>query len=177
MAKLEDLISDEYRALNTALHSSEPEFGADAAKMAPGIAGVVMQLKAQTLLDYGCGKGSLKPALLKIVPTLDVREYDPAIAGKSEPPSEPADVVVCADVMEHIEPDRLERVIAHLRSLTRKVCVVGVADHPAIKILADGRNAHLIVQSKEWWLARFATHFRQAKTKDTEGGFMGAFYP
>lgn len=151
-------------------------FGAHGHVIAPGIAGLAMKLRADSVLDYGCGKGTFKPALLAILPTIEVREYDPAIAEKASAPS-PADIVVCADVMEHIEPDCLEDVIRHLRSLTRKLLVAGIAVHPAEKLLADGRNAHLIVQNKEWWLARFAVHFRDVKTQDNDGGFLGLFTP
>ncbi|MDG2242647.1 MAG: hypothetical protein P8L66_04035 [Rhodospirillaceae bacterium] len=63
------------------------------------------QTDAESVRDYGCGKGALRPAVLAaLAPDLDVTEYDQAMLGKDSEPS-PAHLVVCIDVMEHIEPD------------------------------------------------------------------------
>ncbi len=64
-------------------------------------------------------------------------EYDPAVAGKDLPP-EPADLVVCTDVLEHIEPDCLDDVLSDLARLTKKVLLVNISTRPAVKVLADG---------------------------------------
>jgi hypothetical protein len=81
-------------------------------------------------------------------------EYDPAIPGKDTLPSF-ADLVVSTDVLEHIEPDRLDSVLGHLRMLARKAVFVVVSLKDSNKILADGRNAHLIIRPSKWWLKRF----------------------
>ncbi len=70
-------------------------------------------LCAQSVLDYGCGKGTLAEAV-----SFEIREYDPAIAGKDENPL-PADLVICTDALEHIEPEYLDAVLVHIASLTR----------------------------------------------------------
>src|SRR5690242_17345849 len=94
-------ISDEYQKLNYQLHRHEPLYGGNSAGRAVGVAKFVEIAQAKTLLDYGCGKGTLKPALQALCPTLDIREYDPAMPGKTALP-QPADAVVCMDVLEHI---------------------------------------------------------------------------
>ena len=86
-------------------------------------------------------------------------EYDPAIVGKDQEP-EPADLVVCTDVLEHIEPDYLDEVLLHLRTKVKKRLFFAISLRPAGKTLADGRNAHLIVESAEWWLDRLSPYFR-----------------
>jgi hypothetical protein len=176
-------ISDQYAKLNFDLHKSEPTFGAGAFRSAKEIAQLIEPTGARTLLDYGCGKGSLKPALKQYLPALIVREYDPAIPGKRDLPK-PADVVTCTDVMEHIEPEYLENVLKHLRELTQMLLITSVTTTPAEKTLADGRNAHLIVQPKEWWLAQFGKHFSKAQAFDVKdpatgevGAFIGLFEP
>lgn len=147
------LISDSYRHLNTDLHSGG-NYGRHGDKWADKVVRLAAQYHAGSVLDYGCGQGSLARAL-----DLDVREYDPAIAGKSARP-DPADLVVCTDVLEHIEPDCLDDVLTHLCGLARTTCFVVVATRPAKKVLADGRNAHLIVESDDFWRARFASRFK-----------------
>lgn len=107
------------------------------------------------VLDYGCGQGKFKKVL---GPGYDVREYDPSIKGKDGRPA-PADVVVCADVLEHIEPALIDNVLSDLRNLTRTVAVMVIATKPSAKILADGRQAHLIVEPASWWRRRIEEKF------------------
>lgn len=171
------LISDAYRELNSELHKNNPRYGASAHAKAPFVAQIITPLSPSSLLDYGCGKGTLKPALQELCPNLDIREYDPAVPGKDAPP-EPADIVVCFDVMEHIEPDTLPFVISDMRRVTLKRSIVEVALRPAKKILADGRNAHLIVQPMDWWLAQFETHFTvDAAIAGHDNSFAAALSP
>jgi 2-polyprenyl-3-methyl-5-hydroxy-6-metoxy-1,4-benzoquinol methylase len=152
-------ISDTYQQLNNALHESEPEFGTSAsAAHAAMVVKAVRATNARSVLDYGCGKGTLKPELLRLMPELDVREYDPGRPGKTALP-EPADIVTCFDVLEHIEPEFLENVLDHVQSLTRGHAYFLVNCKPAAKTLADGRNAHLILQPPEWWIDRLKTRF------------------
>lgn len=106
------------------------------------------------VLDYGCGQGHLKAAL----PGYDVREYDPAISGKDGRPS-PASVVVCSDVLEHIEPALIDNVLSDLRNLTQTVAIMVIATGASRKMMADGRQAHLIVENAAWWRARIEEKF------------------
>ncbi len=108
-----------------------------------------------TVLDYGCGQGVFKDVLGI---RYDIREYDPSIEGKDERPS-PADIVVCADVLEHVEPDLIDNVLADLRNLTRRTAIMVIATHPSAKFLADGRQSHLILESARWWRQRIEEKF------------------
>ena len=141
------LISDEYRALNAELHRRNELYGTTGEHWAPALAQIAASYEAKSILDYGCGKGTLAPKL----PGFDVREYDPAVPGKDEPPQQ-ADMVYCGDVLEHVEPECLNAVLNDLRRLTLKATMMIVATRPAEKTLADGRNAHLIVKPSRWWL-------------------------
>ena len=104
---------------------------------------------AKTVLDYGCGKGGLGLALSHLLMT----GYDPAVAGHEGTP-EPADLVICTDVLEHIEPECLEEVLDDLRRCALKGVFLTIATRPAKKFLADGRNAHLIQEPMTWWLPK-----------------------
>jgi hypothetical protein len=147
-------ISDQYRDANRRLHESNDRYGTSSAKWASKVAELAQQTSSQRILDYGCGKGMLKAAL----PDLPVDEYDPAIPGKEREPA-PTDLVVCTDVLEHIEPDCLDDVLDHLRRLTLKRAFLNVATRRASKSLPDGRNAHLIVQTAAWWRRRIGRYF------------------
>ena len=63
----------------------------------------------------------------------DMRYYDPAIPIWTDRP-EPAEMVVCIDVLEHIEPDFLESVLDDLARVTAKIGVFTVATGPAQKV-------------------------------------------
>jgi hypothetical protein len=154
------LISDSYQKLNHNLHKEQQAYGGDGrvAIWIPYIVSTAKSSNFRTLLDYGCGKGDLKPLLAIEAPFLDVREYDPAVAGKTRLPA-PADMVCCLDVMEHIEPQYLEAVITHISDVTIHCCIMRVALTPANKTLADGRNAHLILESPEWWTDKIQRSF------------------
>ncbi len=137
------LISDEYRAQQVLMH--ERGYGGGGGKHASVVREFARGL--DTILDYGCGQGKLKLAL----PDLTIFEYDPGIPGKDKS-VKPAELIVCTDVLEHIEPDRLGIVLAHIYNLGKRRGYFEIATRPANKILPDGRNAHLIIQSEEWWL-------------------------
>lgn len=154
--KLSMLISPEYIAQQRWLHASPKGYGGRGDKWAPAVAEIAKLYGAANVLDYGCGQGTLKKALAGIAPDLPVREYDPAIKGKSNPPKV-ADLVVCTDVIEHIEPDRLGVVIDHLFRMSAKALFVVIATRPSKKVLPDGRNAHLIIEPDGWWRERL-TH-------------------
>ncbi len=142
------LISSTYRDLNAQLHETH-RYGARGDKWADKVVDLAAAHDVSSVLDYGCGKGALKTAISgRLAAT--VSEYDPAIPGKQDMPVQ-ADMVVCTDVLEHIEPECLDAVITHLHSLSGKILFAAVSTRLAVKTLADGRNAHLIVQPADVW--------------------------
>jgi hypothetical protein len=148
------LLSETYRAQLRALHSGK--WGDEGHTWATPVASYAATIGAPTILDYGCGKGTLAPALRERF--FLVTEYDPAIVGKDTPPS-PADLVASTDVLEHIEPESLDEVLAHIASLARVGVFLVISCRRAVARLPDGRNAHLIVESPEWWRDKLARHW------------------
>jgi len=148
------LISTEYADLNARLHRDNLAYGVGGGKHAKTVLQLCDRLKTTSVLDYGCGKGYLAKAL-----PFPIWEYDPAIPGKQESPR-PADLVVCTDVLEHIEPDKLAFVLDDLRRCTRKVGYFVIHTGPAAKTLPDGRNTHLIQQGRRWWEKKLRTFFQ-----------------
>lgn len=150
-----DLISHGYRALQQELHGRPKGYGGKGDKWAPAVAGMIRDLGATSVLDYGCGQGSLVKSLKAMdLGFMRFAEYDPAVSGKAVPPDF-ADLVCCTDVLEHVEPDKLSTVIKHLDVLARKAIFVVVALRPSNKMMSDGRNAHLIQESEDWWSEHF----------------------
>ncbi len=151
-------ISDQYRSLNVELHRSNPDYGRAAHALAPWVVEFTQASGVRTVLDYGCGKGTLRPALLALDPDLMVAEYDPAMPGKDQEPK-PCDLVVCIDVLEHVEPECLTDVLVHIQSLGLGGALFIIDTVPAKKTLADGRNAHLIVEDLNWWKSTLGDYF------------------
>lgn len=147
------LITDDYREQNRLLHDKSWKYGSKGWRNAAIVRDLMHRYGATTVLDYGCGKAGLASKLGSIV-----RNYDPAIEKYSAAPS-PADIVVCADVLEHVEPECLDDVLRHLSSLTLKAALLQIACRSAQEHLPDGRNTHQIVESPEWWMDRLLPHF------------------
>jgi hypothetical protein len=145
-------ITPEYLDLNRRLHAGG-EYGLSGGKWGSTIAELSAILQTRDVLDYGCGQRTLEKSL-----AFPIRNYDPCIPGLDAAP-EPADIVACTDVLEHIEPECLDEVLDDLKRLVRKAGFLVIANRPARKVLEDGRNAHLIQQGFEWWRDRLARRF------------------
>jgi hypothetical protein len=165
------LISEEYRGMQQKLHEN-PDYGMASAQHAPLIAHVIELAGAGEVLDYGAGKGRLGIALKQLVRRpLVVHHYEPAVPEWSAPPR-PCGFVACVDVLEHIEPELLDNVLDDLQRVTADVGLFFVHTGPADKVLADGRNAHLIQQPSGWWLPKILARFELAKFDRIPHGFF-----
>lgn len=147
-----DLISRDYLESQVQMHAHPRGYGQRGDHWAPTVIALAKKYDVGSILDYGCGAGSLGRALRE-TGLFSVREYDPAIPGKDSPPFF-ADMVVCTDVVEHVEPEKLDNVLTHLRALARKVVFLVAACRPANKLLPNGQNAHLIIEDGHWWRER-----------------------
>lgn len=151
------LASPEYIKQQEKLHATG-QYGVTAKKYGALISQIVDRLEIDHLLDYGCGSNLSLQETFRPQRAVQYQCYDPGVPEYSEPPI-PAQMVVSIDVLEHIEPECLEAVFAHLSELTEEVLFASVHTGPAGKTLEDGRNAHLTQQPPEWWLPRFWEYF------------------
>jgi len=163
------MISEHYREQNRQLHAQLDNYGAGSARYLGDILYLCEVGRHKTILDYGCGKGTLVRAMKE--EGLDAKGYDPAVDEYLDRPG-PADLVVCTDVLEHVEPEHLDAVLDDLAALTRKVLFVIVSTVPAKKTLPDGRNAHLSLKSSDEWRGDLEKRFRVAMMRVKERGFM-----
>lgn len=160
------LISPHYRELNKQLHDERSDYGTSGKRYVPVVERLMAKYATRDVLDYGCGKRTLEKAL-----GFPIHNYDPCVAGLDASP-QPHDIVVSTDVLEHIEPDCLDDVLADIRRCTRKAAYLVIATRPAAKILPDGRNAHLILESHEWWGERLLrAGLKETKYQESEGEF------
>lgn len=158
------MITPEYKELNRQLHETNPHYGISGAKWRE-FARHLSDWGRKPILDYGCGKQTLAKSL---GPAYRVTNFDPCIPGLDAMP-EPHDVVICGDVMEHVEPDCIELVLKEIRRLTKEKALFVIALGPSQKTLADGRNSHISQHPAEWWRGKLIdAGFTVAEEKPTE---------
>ena len=172
------VISEEYAEQNRLLHQRQAKFGYGGGQYAGRVYGLIATWQPKTVLDYGCGKGGLELAVrslaangsswrpingkkLRIYVTAmpEWFSYDPAIPGRETIPDLPCDMLVCTDVLEHVETEFIEETMATLARLTGKVALLTIGLRKSNKTLPDGRNAHLIIKDREWWRDLIGQHF------------------
>jgi len=153
-------ISEEYRQVLIQTHKKyKGTWGNSGLRLwSNAFLGIMRFQKFNRVLDYGAGWGMVKDGLSKTHPHIEVIEYEPARAEVAASP-EPCEMVICHDVLEHVEPEYLDNVIADLKRVTLKWGHFSVSTKPAVARLSDGRNAHLIVENFEWWIMKLAPHF------------------
>jgi hypothetical protein len=148
------LITPDYVTEQRRLHvMGTGAYGTRGFNWAYTIVGIMSVEGCTSLLDYGCGKGSMARAV-RNVHGITMQSYDPGVPEFNKMPKR-ADLVASVDVLEHIEPECLNEVISHIRSLTRKLLFVAISTRPAKRFLSDGRNSHLIIENGDWWRTRF----------------------
>lgn len=126
---------------------------------------LIRRTAAQTILDYGSGKG-LQYRLERIVDDEDgidypdipsywgVQEiacYDPGYSPFDKLPGGSFDGVICTDVLEHCPEEDIPWILDELFAFARKFVYANVACFPARKQLPSGGNAHCTVKPVKWW--------------------------
>lgn len=143
---IDALASKGYREQLGVLHANG-KWGRDGVKHLGNVLAYADAVHAETVLDYGCGEATLCEAAKG---TRRILNYDPGIAERAGMPK-PVDLVVCTDVLEHVEPKCLDTVLDHIWCLAGRAAFLVIATRAAKARLPDGRNAHLIIQPEKWW--------------------------
>ncbi len=63
--------------------------------------------------------------------------------------------MVCVDVMEHIERECFDAVMADLKWLTGKLLFVHAVTKPSGRKMADGRDTHICLYDEQSWPEQF----------------------
>ena len=115
---------------------------------------LVQDTKAETLLDYGCGRGlqytewNHHKEWGGIMPSL----YDPAVKEHEDLPKGPFHGIFSTDVMEHIPKEHLPETMENIFSRAERFVFLGIATFPAKATLSDGSNAHCTLEPMEFWI-------------------------
>lgn len=167
-------ISEDYRAEQQKLHENR-RYGVASIGYAALVRSLLALGRCGSLSDYGAGKCNLRTALGASADGIDYFPYDPAFPEYGDP--QPADLVTCIDVLEHIEPPMLDAALDVLASLARRLVLVTVHTGPAKKVLSDGRNAHLIQKPPSWWLPQLSRRFDLLHVQHVPKGFFAIACP
>lgn len=159
------LIDPKYQEQLAAMHN-QGRF-VHGAKMLKHIKPFLDKYQPHSVLDFGCGAGGLMAAIKQTYPNMRVEGYDPGNKQHSRMPKRVFDAVVSADVFEHIEPDRLSETLKAIREKMVSVGWFRIACYPAKKHLPDGRNAHLIVQTPDWWQQQLLANMNVVIVEET----------
>ena len=140
---------------------------------------LIKENNIKTILDYGCGKAKFHSILFnnKKVPGspmgIDVTAYDPAVPEFTNKPTGQYDLVLCVDVMEHIQEDKVEEVFKDIFNYSNKVFLT-ITCYPATQILLNGKNAHYTIKEPDWWKEKLkpydGNHITIFQTKPDRGG-------
>jgi hypothetical protein len=140
--------SDSYKETLKELHQSKA-FGTKSS-IPQEVIDCIEKYQVTSILDFGCGKGNFLTTLKEHYPDIEIFGFDPGNHLFSMLPDK-VDMIYSSDVLEHIEPEHLTETLIDLKTRCSKVMYHLIACHPAKRIMNDGRNAHLIIESPTWW--------------------------
>ena len=123
------------------------------------------------ILDYGSGKAEFHKLLFNNPKTpgaplnINVVPYDPAYEPFSKKPEGRFDFVICTDVLEHVQEDKVSEVLADIFTFSDNIFLT-ITCYAATQTLSNGKNAHYTIKSPEWW---------KEKLKPYDGKYIATF--
>lgn len=163
------LLTEAYREEQKALHA-KGNYGTASLQYGGIVSELINRLNVMTVVDYGCGSMQNLAKVLRPDHEITYEGYDPCVEEFSKRP-DPAQLLCCIDVLEHIEPELLDNVLDDIRSLSPYWAFLTVHTGPAVKTLSDGRNAHLIQKPPIWWLEHIFKRWDVQMYQKTPQGF------
>lgn len=144
------------------LHRSDPSYGSTSLKFIDEVCVMIDFMKPSSILDYGCGKGTLIDELEKRYPSIRCHKYDPSIPEYNTIPVNHADMVLNTDVLEHIPVDDIDEVLESISSITQNV-YFNLHHSRAAHVLPNGQNAHCTVRSPNWYRRKLGQYFKHVE--------------
>lgn len=166
--KIADVVSDEYRKLLEKATLEMPWGGAVIGSV-PRIYNYAIDHNCKSILDYGSGKSDFLKTLNEKIPdhNLIINQYEPGRPELAHDP-EVSDMTVCVDVLEHIEPEKLDAVLEHIYEKTNKIFYFKVCLVASHSTFEDGRNLHLIIENSDFWLEKLSKYWDVSDVNSTE---------
>ncbi len=126
------------------------------------IKNIILKNKIESMLDYGCGKGhyyenatkeyGIPNKSLRDFWEIDIDLYDPCFEKNSHiNENKKYDLIICIDVLEHIPSIDIDWVLKKIINKSNKYVFLNIACYPAVALLPNGKNAHININSPEWW--------------------------
>lgn len=171
-------ISPEYLKTQEEMHNGlhkTMQYGSIAHTIFPRvIEPIVRTSKSKSVFDYGCGKQYLKKPFQNM--GIEYGGYDPAIEKYSTLDlSKQYDMVVCIDVMEHVEIEYQDIVLEDISKIAKEYILLTITPIEAKKVLSDGRNAHICIAGPSYWLPKICKYFEPIQMANCMEGAAG-FY-
>jgi hypothetical protein len=168
-----------YEDNTSSVHSGDEAFlGDEICRFAGMLQSMCTTTRAKHVLDFGCGKakgysnpidvGDCHYKNLYDVMGVDAAStflYDPGVPEFATPPrnDQTFDLVVCTDVLEHIPEEDADLVLDYLFEKANKGVMLSISCSHALAFLQNGQNAHVNVQSPEWWSEKIDQLLQQYK--------------
>ncbi len=131
------------------LHKSNLKYGSRDGSSAAVIR-VCRYFNFETVLDFGCGKGSTVEALRR--KGIYAQGYDPAIEKYAHFPPERFDLVHTHDVLEHLEQHSLSEDLARIAASASGAILASISCRRAAHTLPNGQNCHTLIMKRRQWL-------------------------
>lgn len=164
------LFSQQHIEQQKQIHEECPAYGAASQVFAPMVSELVNANNIRTLLDYGSGQGTV-PQNLELNHKLDVQLYDPAVEKFAEAPK-PAEMVICLDVLDAVEPDHVDEVLDDLAALTEKMAFFSINTQSRDDLAVGGVSEGQAFQPPEWWLPKIMARFELYYFSRIDNGFV-----
>ena len=172
---ISNLVSKEYQDKLTNYHkTAKIPWGGGLEGKVKFIHSYALEYNCNSILDYGAGSSHFIKEINIQYPNhpFIINEYEP---GKKELAKNPpvSDMTVCMDVLEHIEPEKLDNVLEHIYNKTNKIIYFTICVLPSFSSFPDGQNLHLIVENHDWWLKKLSKYFEFKDTRTTVAHVWG----
>jgi len=154
---MKKIISNSYLQEQIKLHQNN-KYGMASVQHAPNIKKIMVDNNLKSISDFGAGKKRLLTSLHGLNFTdFEYYPYDPVFDDYGLP--QPADLVCCIDVMEHVEEEYADNVLDEIKNITLKFVYFSISIRPAGKLLSDGTNAHINIKMPRWWITKLCSRF------------------
>lgn len=151
------LISENHRDTRKTFYESPFVFSNIAEQFSPIVSEIINNNQFTSILEYGAHNTNLVTSL-STNHEIKLRCYDPAIPQFLRRP-EAAEMTVCMDFIEKVEPEFLDNTLIDIASLTEQLALFVIQCGPANHPFSDGRDINLTQEPLSWWLSKLLDRF------------------